>query len=83
MFSKSEKPFTSLMACISAIVFAFAGHAADAAYPERPVRFIVGVAAGGTADFSARVIANQLSTKWGQPVTVENRPGASATSFER
>ena len=49
----------------------------DANYPNRPIRIVVSVAAGGGVDLSARIIANQLQTLWGQPVTVENRTGGS------
>jgi tripartite-type tricarboxylate transporter receptor subunit TctC len=46
-------------------------------YPNRTVKIIVPFAAGGTADVMPRVIADWLSRKWGQPVVVENRTGAS------
>ncbi|WP_207538640.1 Bug family tripartite tricarboxylate transporter substrate binding protein [Sabulicella rubraurantiaca] len=46
------------------------------AWPDRPVRVIVAFTAGGTTDIIARLVGNQLSQLWGQPVVVENRPGA-------
>ena len=49
----------------------------DAKYPNKPIRIVVSVAAGGGVDLSARIIANHLQTLWGQPVTVENRTGGS------
>jgi tripartite-type tricarboxylate transporter receptor subunit TctC len=46
-------------------------------YPTRPVRLIVGLPAGGTPDIYARLIAEGLSERVGQPFVVENRPGGS------
>src|SRR5258707_10680090 len=46
-------------------------------YPSRPVRIIVGVAAGGTLDILARVMGQWLSERLGQPFIIKNRPGAS------
>ena len=49
------------------------------AWPSRPVRFLVGFAAGGTIDIAARLLGEKLSPVWGQPVVVENRAGAGGT----
>lgn len=46
-------------------------------FPSKPVTIIVPYGVGGAADLMARVVAEQLSTKWEQPVIVDNRPGGS------
>ena len=51
--------------------------AAQEPYPTKPVRIIVPYPAGGVADLLPRVVGEKLSQKWGQPVIVENKPGAS------
>jgi tripartite-type tricarboxylate transporter receptor subunit TctC len=47
-----------------------------ASYPDKPIRLIVNFPSGGTVDVLSRTIAQKLSDKWGQPVVVDNRPGA-------
>ena len=49
------------------------------AYPDRPIKIIVGYPAGGTGDTIARMIGTNWSEAFGQPVVVENRPGAGST----
>ena len=56
---------------------AFAVPAAAADYPDHAIKMIVPFAAGGGTDVLARIIAQNLNSKWGQPVVVENQPGAS------
>jgi tripartite-type tricarboxylate transporter receptor subunit TctC len=46
-------------------------------YPDRAVKIVVPFPAGGTADAVPRIIGDWLSRKWGQPVIIENRPGAA------
>jgi len=71
--------FAPLFTLLPPLVLALAATGALAqAFPDRPVRIILGYPPGGGTDLVARLIAQPLSQRWGQPVVVENRPGASA-----
>ena len=56
-------------------LFAWPALAQD--FPSRPVKIVVPVPAGGTADAVPRLVSDWLSRKWGQPVVIENRTGAA------
>jgi tripartite-type tricarboxylate transporter receptor subunit TctC len=67
---------------IAAAVFAttvgFASLQAAAAFPDKPIRFIVGFPPGGSSDAMARTVQAGLEKQLGQPVVIENKPGAGA-----
>ena len=51
-------------------------HAAAQSWPTKPVKVVVPAPAGSSLDFIVRTLGNRLSTRWGQPVIVDNKPGA-------
>src|SRR5258707_1161200 len=67
-----------LAALIAAALFLPAARGAQAQdYPNRPIRLVVAFTAGGTTDFVARLLSERVRSLIGQPVIVDNRPGAS------
>ena len=73
-------PLMALMVAASVALLAAAGAAhaqtQTQAFPAKPIRLIVGFAPGGAVDIIARAVGQQIGTLLGQPVIVENRPGA-------
>ena len=65
-----------LASLLTAVCIAAPAAGADAAFPAKPVRIIVPQTPGGASDVLARLIGQKLTAKWGQPVVVENHPGA-------
>jgi tripartite-type tricarboxylate transporter receptor subunit TctC len=65
-------------AIVACLVLAAGAASADEAYPTRPVRLIVGFAAGSTADVGARILSRKLGEIMGQSIVIENRPGAGS-----
>lgn len=74
---KMHKRFAGLVMGLSMALGTSAGLAAD--YPDKPVTLVVPYPAGGATDVIARMIAEKLPDTWGQPVVVNNRPGAGTT----
>ncbi|HET7200087.1 MAG TPA: tripartite tricarboxylate transporter substrate binding protein [Burkholderiales bacterium] len=68
----------AFLAALLASLHCVAALAQGAGYPGRAVRIIVPLAAGGNVDIVARTVADQIAKSLGQPVVVENRPGASS-----
>src|SRR5262245_65733122 len=69
----------SVALLVIALTFSAPWHAsAQENYPVRPIRLIVGFAAGSSGDVAARIVGHKLGELLGQQIVVENRPGASS-----
>jgi tripartite-type tricarboxylate transporter receptor subunit TctC len=69
--------FTAFAWLCALAPFAPAAAHADDAYPSRPIHIVIPFPAGGPSDIAARIIAQKMNEDWGQPVVVDNRPGAN------
>jgi tripartite-type tricarboxylate transporter receptor subunit TctC len=67
-----------VFAVLFGLVALAATASAETQWPARPVKFIVPLGVGSGADIGARLLADRLSQRWGQPVIVDNRPGGDA-----
>ena len=74
-----KKTFPAVAALVSLGIGLAAPQAVAQNYPEKPIRILVGAAAGGPSDLPARFALQILQAKFGQPVIIENRPGAAGT----
>jgi tripartite-type tricarboxylate transporter receptor subunit TctC len=75
--SSSRHGFATFVACVLVTVLALALTEASAqSYPTKPIRLVVPFPPGGSLDVVARAIGQKLSEAWGQPVVIDNRPGA-------
>ena len=68
---------TGALAGISGVAFAQAG---TAPFPDKPLRIVVTFTTGGAPDTLARILSEKLSNVWGQPVIVDNKPGAGGNT---
>jgi tripartite-type tricarboxylate transporter receptor subunit TctC len=73
--------WTSALAALAALTIAGAACAQEA-FPSKPVHLLVPFPPGGAVDIVARTLSDELSKRWGQPIVVENRPGAGGTIAE-
>ncbi len=74
---KTFLPSLSLALCLALLPLAALAQSTD--YPSRPIKLVVPVPPGGAADAMARMIGEHLQAKWGQPVVIENKPGAGSS----
>src|SRR5688572_4514383 len=76
---RGERPMSKLSRVASCILLAALSGTALAQFPTKPVRLVVSTTAGSQPDSLARLFGQKLSESWGQPVVVDNRPGAQGT----
>ncbi|QHE86746.1 Bug family tripartite tricarboxylate transporter substrate binding protein [Hydrogenophaga sp. BPS33] len=80
MFKPSRRQFgRTFLATLALSACAFAAHAQGPVWPSKPITLSVGFAPGGSADIVARELGRKLTEVLGQPVVVDNKPGAGGT----
>lgn len=72
-----KKLTISIVAISAALLSASVSAQTASNYPAKPIKIVVPFPAGGTSDVLARIFGQKITEHWGQPVVVENRPGAS------
>jgi len=84
MFFRQGDPFMMLRSCAAGCVLAgvlatLAAPAAAQGYPNKPIRLIIGYTPGGAADVIARIVGDAMGRQLGQPLNIDNKPGAGST----
>lgn len=76
--SPSQRHLVAFLRIVASALLAFLAESAwaQAAYPNRQITIVVGFSAGGSTDIVARLLAEEMRKSWGQPVVVDNKPGA-------
>src|SRR5690606_8863713 len=78
MFAGVIRNCRSMVMSLAVAVFVPLTAQATDNFPQKPVTIVVPAAPGGTADLLARLLGPKLAERWGEPVVVENRPGAGS-----
>src|SRR5690349_22850160 len=72
----AQKLLATMLVPVAAMMWVKA-HAAEAPYPDKPIRLIIGSAPGSGPDIISRLLSDRLSENWGQRIIVDSRPGVA------